>query len=262
VFQGHVNAAIDSSPGSSVTLGADQAVRVVTNSGRIATDIPTPVAFIRPSEMDAIVAGRSNPHVPESADSKPDPTMVDIGSPQLAGQSSYDGSIWKISSDTQDTWNNADECTFICKPLSGNCSIGVQVIQAAKLSDGSLPYCGKAGIMFRPSMDSAAPFVDLVLTNERGLELICRTANGELAQTTATVTGLNTPVWLKLTRLGDNFTGIYSLDGVNWKQVGACSMAFPESAQAGVLVTSATKGKMATGIFAHASWSAPSATTP
>jgi hypothetical protein len=43
VFEGHVSAAIGSSSGSPVTLGADQAVCVVTNSGRIATDTPTPI---------------------------------------------------------------------------------------------------------------------------------------------------------------------------------------------------------------------------
>ena len=73
----------------------------------------------------------------------------------------------------------------------------------------------------------------------------------------------NTPVWLRLTRMGTNFTGFYSLDAVTWVQVGG-TLSIPMSnnpAYAGVMASSGDNGLLATATvdgIAMVLWGLPS----
>ena len=66
------------------------------------------------------------------------------------------------------------------------------------------------------------------------------------------VSGIATPVWLKLTRVGDQFTGYYSPDGSGWTSIGPSETIFMSSLPiAGLAVTAHNDGLLATATFDH-----------
>ncbi len=65
------------------------------------------------------------------------------------------------------------------------------------------------------------------------------------------------PVWLRIRRVGDEFTAYQSSDGIEWFKIGQCTVALPRSVLAGVLASTGgtPPGRKATdaakGIFDH-----------
>jgi hypothetical protein len=193
---------------------------------------------------------------------KPELTLIDVGSPKLPGTSSFDGKDWRIASDGQDTWNEADECTFVSRPIKGDFSIVTHVVQAAELVDGIQRHCGKAGVMVRDSNDPKSMFVNVVITTQRGLQLLCRSNLSPIAQDVKTVADLKEPLWIKLTRSGNSFTGYSSSDGTSWTKLGECSVPLQHEANAGLVVTSANPGILAKALFSGTTISDESTSTP
>jgi beta-xylosidase len=58
------------------------------------------------------------------------------------------------------------------------------------------------------------------------------------------------PVWLRLSKTGNNLTAFYSNDGVNWTQVGSsATIDFGDYFMIGLAVTSHADGQFATATF-------------
>src|SRR5262249_32065718 len=58
------------------------------------------------------------------------------------------------------------------------------------------------------------------------------------------------PVWLRLVRVGSNFTGYFSTHGTSWAPLGATTtIAMPTTIAVGLAVTSHLDGTVATGTF-------------
>ncbi len=253
VLEGRVRADV-SSPSAgpiSQTLNENQAILVNAGSGQFSHDLPRPLDFVRPSEIEAIATNRPAPN-PVATKSEPmNLAAINIGSDSLKGECSSDGSIWKVSGSGVDIFNESDQCNFACKAINGNCTLEAQLLQVASFVDRSMPSFAKSGLMFRTSNDADSAFVDLHMTNGVGIQMICRESTGATAKVIAAVPGQFTPLWFKLTRTADVDTGYYSNDGVHWTLVGNCTTSLPPSTQIGLVVSSSSKSKLATTIFSN-----------
>jgi hypothetical protein len=138
----------------------------------------------------------------------------DIGSPSQAGSAGYANGSWSVSGGGSDIWNNADQFHFAYND-SGGTAIFAQV-NSVQNTD---PWA-KAGVMFRDTLDPASMFADVVVTPGQGVSFQWRNSTGGSCGY-AQVTGISAPVWVKLLQAGNDFTGFYSADGVNWNQIGA-----------------------------------------
>src|SRR5262249_47797219 len=97
----------------------------------------------------------------------------------------------------------------------------------------------------------SSAFVDMVATPGNGVGLQWRDEYGNLGNVQDWPTA---PVWVKLVRQGDTFTGYDSFDGVNWYQVGpTLTIAMPTTALAGLAVTSHNDGAVTTATFTNVS---------
>ena len=61
--------------------------------------------------------------------------------------------------------------------------------------------------------------------------------------------------WIRLTRVGNMFTGYLSTDGTNWTVVSSVSMALPTTIYLGFAVASRAAGQLATAQFRDVSLS-------
>lgn len=105
---------------------------------------------------------------------------------------------------------------------------------------GNTHAWAKAGIMFRDGTSANARNVMVAITPSSGVTLQRRETAGANTKPPETVTGWTAPVWLRLARKGNTFTGFVTKDRVLWKQVGLPTTInnFPTRALVGLAVTS------------------------
>jgi hypothetical protein len=81
----------------------------------------------------------------------------------------------------------------------------------------------RAGIGIRQSLNLNSKNAAIFLTKEHGIYFQSRRTTGGTTSGIE-VSNIVEPVWLKLTKTGTTFTGSYSLNGIDWIQVGTRSI--------------------------------------
>jgi hypothetical protein len=122
-----------------------------------------------------------------------------------------DGSI-RMSGGGADIWNNSDQFRFAYKQLNDDGTIIAKVHSLANTNAWA-----KAGVMIRASLEPASTYAFMTPTPEGRRAFQNRLTIGGSAKTAQSNAGIVTlPLWVKVERKGDTFTGYYSQDGKNW----------------------------------------------
>ena len=179
---------------------------------------------------------------------------LDIGTPQQAGSMQYaaGSGVYTVAGGGADIWGNSDSFHLDGLVLSGNASIQAQVTSVQDTS-----YAAKAGLMFRDSTSANAMMAMLAVTPGAGLMFETRTSTGGLV-TAQLAPGLAAPIWLELSRTGNQFTAYYSTAGVpsgtNWIPLGS-SVTVPMSSTplVGLAVTAHAVSALNTSTFSGVS---------
>lgn len=175
----------------------------------------------------------------------PDPWIhFDVGDVAAAGSANLDGGTLTLNGSGNDIWNDADEFHFIFQPCSGNAEVVTQVLTQDFTDDWA-----KAGPLFRASAAADAPYVGIFVTPGNGVTLQRRSSGGSSTSSTRD-SGISAPVWLRLLRLGNTFTGYYrSTTSDPWTRLGSYSVELPDEALAGIGGTSHNDGAVMTATF-------------
>jgi len=130
-----------------------------------------------------------------------------------------DGSI-VIGAAGADIWGTADECRFVYKSLNGDGEIVARVDSI----ENAVNAWAKAGVMIRETTDAGARNAFMAMTggDGGGATWQQRLANSVASQSSHTLPGnpFATPYYVKVTRVGNSFSGFISPDGVTWQQAG------------------------------------------
>jgi hypothetical protein len=122
-----------------------------------------------------------------------------------------------VSGAGADIYQGTDEFRLVYKKLTGDGSITVRVDSAQTVNDWT-----KTGVMIRENLGPLAMQVHMISAAQQSLvEWMYRSIAGS-ATTTALTTAANSnplPVWLRLTRAGNVFTGEYSTNGTTWTKI-------------------------------------------
>lgn len=161
----------------------------------------------------------------------------DIGSFNWPGGQAYNesNSEMQISSGGSGVSGTSDTLHFACQPLYGNGSIVTQVTSLTDSAAGA-----ECGLMIRQSSAANAQFAMVGITAGQGACFQYRTSQGGLSSTGGTSGSSTAPVYLKLTRSGNTFTGYTSTNGTSWTQVGQETVSMTSNTYAGFAVWSAT----------------------
>ncbi len=174
-------------------------------------------------------------------------TGVDIGSPAIAGKTVYASSTgtYAVSGAGANIWDSADQFQYAYQTMNGDGTI------VARIDAFSYTHqFAKAGLMIRNSTDPGAAQVMMALTGSNGTGLYYRTANGGTsANILAGDTTVRAPMWVKLVRSGNIFTGYKSSDGITWTQVGQVTVAMGSTVDVGLAVGSHDASNLATAQF-------------
>jgi fibronectin type 3 domain-containing protein len=170
---------------------------------------------------------------------------ADIGSPALTGYTRCDGFTWMVAGSGSDIWNSSDQFHFASRSLSGNGSIVARVAGVQNTN-----ATAKAGVMFRDSGAASAMYALVAVTPTAGIKFEYRNSTGGNAASAGTVTGPTAPVWVRLTRTGNVFSGYFSTDGVTWTQIGGnLTINMSSNALVGLAVTAHNSNLLNTSTF-------------
>lgn len=241
VFIGTVQASLRSGQASTTTLFAGDTARVSAGVLTIATR--------------GMSAGAFPPHE-QGVNLPPGFHDEDVGTSAVPGAAEYSPASgqWTISGVGHDTWLARDRFNMVEKQLEGDATIFCRILTPTTEADGNREDASKCGVMFRTSLDPESPFVSLVFTEAIGVQMLSR----DISATNVKINGpyatpVETPLWLKLSRVGDTFTGTYSFDGIKWYTVSTHALHMPTMVHAGLMLSSHNPGHVGTATFSDVS---------
>lgn len=174
-------------------------------------------------------------------------TSGDIGNVGVAGSAAIDDSTgtFTVNGAGLDIWSTNDTFQFVDQPLSGNGQIVARVLSV----ENTAPYA-KAGIMIREteSTDSKNALVYLSPTN--GVSFQGRASTGGNSSNFLTVSGINAPYWLKLSRSNNLVNAYYSSNGSSWTPISSQqTITMSSNAWIGLAVGSKNNAVLNTSMF-------------
>ncbi|RFC48369.1 MAG: Calx-beta domain-containing protein/PKD domain-containing protein [Verrucomicrobia bacterium] len=171
----------------------------------------------------------------------------EIGASLPKGASQVRGGIHQLSAGGPDVSTaSADGCRFVYFPITNsvNCTITARVLDLTGSSTS------KVGVMIRES--TAAGALRMAFhTSTASISQSYRTAtNAAASNATGTIPNLAKPTWLRLARVGNDFTASTSADGVAFTPVGGAQrLALSAQVLVGMAVSSRSDGTLAQGTF-------------
>jgi len=180
---------------------------------------------------------------------------ADIGAPADPGSASDFNGAWTVAGGGSDIWGTGDQCNFASQNFNCDGAIVAQVISIQNTDPSS--GWSKAGVMFRNDTTPGAINAFMTATAGEGVSFQVRTTAGGLSSDSV-ISGVNPPVWLKLLRESDQYSGYYSVDGTNWIQVGSTTtIEMNGSVLSGLAVSAHNNAALNTSTFTNVSMASP-----
>ena len=184
---------------------------------------------------DAIISGRALRPVPGTW------TRTDVGSVGNLGADAVDEAsvfyVWgggtSIGGGTSDAFRFVHQSVSSDFELAARVAVQRNVDPLVETRDDSA-----AGVMVREGTGPGARHVSVIATPGSGVSLRWRDAAGTSGGVT-TISTTKQPVWVKLRRVGNTYTGYYSGNGSEWRQIGTPRTLALADTQAGLAANSA-----------------------
>jgi hypothetical protein len=171
-------------------------------------------------------------------------TGADVGSVAAAGAQNISGTSGTVSGSGADIWSTADGFHIAYQQLTGDVTLVARVTGLSQTDAWA-----KAGLMVRESLSAGSrhAFMFTGWNNNSAFEYRT-TTGGDSGISYGAWSWL--PLWIKLVRSGDTFTGYQSEDGVIWSTVGSMTVPMTSAIYAGLAVTAHNNnGTLCTGTF-------------
>jgi regulation of enolase protein 1 (concanavalin A-like superfamily) len=164
---------------------------------------------------------------------------------QRTGDAFFSNGTFTVLGSGADIWGTSDSYHFVRQ-----CFLDDGELVARVTSEQNADPFGKAGVV----VTMGAPTVILDVRPTGDIEFMARQALGEDMRFVAG-SAASFPVWLKLVRTGDQFTGYIADDGQAWQTVGATTvpMSHGVCVNGGLAVTSHDVTALNTSTFDHVS---------
>jgi len=178
----------------------------------------------------------------------------DIGTSPVPNPSgSYDDStvgVHRVSGAGRDIWDATCSFYFVHgeEPIDDEqFSISAYV---SSLTGTHSHAWQKGGMMIRDSLDPGSVYAYMCITSANGYAFQGRpTADSNAGLINQQTAGYTAPIWLKLERNMDVYTGYVSQDGVTWSQAGQSTLNITSPVEYGFAVTSHEQGQTTTAVF-------------
>lgn len=144
----------------------------------------------------------------------------------------------------------ADAFRFVAQPASGDTELTTRFVGQSNMNPLSTTLGdSSAGVMLRVGTGAGARHFSVFSTLQNGVSLRWREADG--ANTgIVTVANVRPPVWLRVRRVGNVFTGFYSSNGNVWTALGQpLTLNFPATLLTGYAANSGASDQLTRAFF-------------
>jgi len=215
---------------TAATISSDWAAWKTDNAARVNTMLLGPLSV----HLGALPGGFSD---------------TDVNAPGVAGAASFDSSrgTWTIFGSGADIWGTAGQFNFASAPFIGDGSIVAKVSNQSNTDAWS-----KVGVMMRASTASGSMYAAVMATPGNGVTFQWRNATGGNPNEVH-ITGLKAPIWVRLVKSGNSYSGYYSTNGTTWTQIGTTQSIVMGTVRAGLAVCAHNNTMLTTGTFTNVS---------
>jgi hypothetical protein len=169
------------------------------------------------------------------------------------GQITLKASGWDIQSD-------ADGFYFLAAPMAGDVTVTARVVSGPTITSDENGW-NLGGVTIRESLDSRARFAMTQVAREGCSQFKRRTDFGESPPDSCSedFDPTQRPLWVRVIRKGEEFSGFLSADGNDWKQVGETITipGFPNEAYVGLAQCAHQDAEYSTIVFDNYKVTAP-----
>ncbi|MEO1163702.1 MAG: DUF1349 domain-containing protein, partial [Chloroflexota bacterium] len=170
-------------------------------------------------------------------------SATDIGAVGIAGSSAFVDNRFVIRGAGTDIWREGnilnDEFYFVYQQMSGDAEFVARITDATHVHEWT-----KAGIMIRETLQVGSDYVLLADTRDHNTAM-----QWGFDSSIHDIQQVETPYWLRLTRIGNTFTGYMSTDGNNWMQISQANVEMDQVVSVGLFVTSHDNSQLASASF-------------
>jgi uncharacterized repeat protein (TIGR03806 family) len=168
---------------------------------------------------------------------------ADIGNVGVPGEACYLNGLFNVIASGNDIWANADSFHFASRPLTGDGQI-VAHIRYLQYTD---PWA-KAGVMFREDNSPGSKYVIMAITAHNSSVYQWRPVPGQDSHNTDGSSAIM-PTWVRLTRVGETFTGEISVDGQSWQTVDHIAVPMKKTISAGLALSGHNNSELNSSLF-------------
>ncbi len=156
----------------------------------------------------------------------------------LGGSGRYDSvnNTWELEGSGAGLGSTSDNFQFTSGTMTGDGTITLRVDSLENTNNNA-----KTGIMIRSTTAGNSASIAVAATPTSGQQFIRRLTNGASSSTTSVSAATFAPIWLRITKAGNNYSVFRSTNGTSWTQIGSTTSAsLGTNFQVGVFSTSAT----------------------
>jgi regulation of enolase protein 1 (concanavalin A-like superfamily) len=176
-------------------------------------------------------------------------TDIDVGTVGVAGSASYANGTFTVMASGNWIWNFADSMNFVYQPLSGDGTIIARLLSVQGVNPSQ-----STGVMIRETLDTASAHAYAAYGGGSMIYFTERPSTGAMSTLQTNNVVVSFPIWVKLSRSGNNFSVFSSPDGTNWTQIGvAQSIPMAQNVFIGLAVCSDNNSALATATFDNVS---------
>ena len=169
---------------------------------------------------------------------------IDVGKVGTPGYATYEEATGRffVSGAGSNIWGTADSFHYVWQRLTGDSQLAARVVGEQITSTFA-----KAGLTIGDVSPNAARVI-LDVKPDGGIEFMAR-PSASAPTTFIAGSTLSFPVWLRLTRAGNQFTAEISPDGQAWTAVGSTTVSMPAAIPGGFAVTSQNPATLNAAVF-------------
>ncbi|UOQ84815.1 pectinesterase family protein [Gracilibacillus salinarum] len=161
---------------------------------------------------------------------------TDIGNPGIAGHTEIEDEEIIVKS-SGDVAGSADHFHYAYQELTGNGEIVAKVEEITGTDNEA-----EAGVMIREDLTESSPMLTTAISYVKGgkaAKTLTRFENGADLNAITSDIAVDTPYWVKITRIGDQFTSSISADGESWTKLGTETLAVDDTVYFGLMADAA-----------------------
>ncbi len=187
--------------------------------------------------------------------SGPATTAQDIGATGGADLTEYaansatpSASVYGLAGSGAGIWSTADAFRYVSVPVSGNVTMTARVFYEQAPSAAT-----QAGIDMRETLAPNATDTFVGISGGLGAEALVRPSTGASTSVAALTPGIAAPYWVRMSRVGNVFTGYVSPDGKTWTVLATNTLTMNTQAYIGLGSSSTTGQATAIALFDNVS---------